>query len=83
MAVILQLILVKFPFKYIECFASLALGGFLLAAAQVENLKIKLCKFNQMANDKRSREHMYKKLSEFIRQHSIDKQLSEFGRFVN
>lgn len=65
-------------FNYLGCFVSLAFGAYMFAVAVVDIIKNKLHSINEMANDKKSRENIYEKLSDFIETHANLEQLREW-----
>lgn len=76
-AVFLQIIAVIFPFRYLSCFITFALGSYLFVSTLTNDVVNYVKSINDDAKKSKSKIDIYKKLSELVHLHSDGKQLSE------
>lgn len=88
-AVILQLISVSLPMRYIGCFVSFALAGFVIALALAKDMKGHIKLFDEYAKAKLPERTVYHQLAELIRFTTIKRlvwlgifDLSPFKRYI-
>lgn len=73
MAVSLQIIIASYPFRYLACFVTFALGGYLFAITMVKDVIDDIKSIN---DDLKSKIDAFKKLFKLFNLHSDAKQLS-------
>lgn len=75
-AVILQSIEAMYIFHYIACFATIAMGAYLITMSFNGFKKDNLQSINKMAKEKKSETEIFEPFSRFNRTHAEVKQLS-------
>lgn len=75
-AVVLQIIIIGYPLRFLACYASLALGAYMFAIAFVKDILDDLKSLNDNLKATSPESDVYKKLCEVIHVHSGGKQLN-------